>query len=385
MQDTSVGFVVVSYNAADLLERCLESLYRQSAGPSCIVVVDNGSVDATAERLRRDHPTVRLIELGRNEGFAAACNVGIRALFADPACRYVGLVNQDAWLADDWVERLLRFAEGHPRGAGFQGLTVDGRDHDVVDSFGLYVGRAGRAIQLGYRSRNPPSEAGEVFGVNAAAALYRRAFLCAQPFGGEYLDADLFMYLEDVDLAARAVVMGWHNYFVKGAVAYHLGSGEDRENRPLSLRMTSRNDVLVLVKNLPWPVVLRSLPGMARSELARLRLLVNAGEFAKFAAVLRGRLESLLLLPRFVGKRRLLRAHRSVARAHLQQLMQGGVLRLEEPRAPQVGVSSRHRPGGGSSGRPGGVGGPGRAAGRSQTVPPRSPCAAASPARSWPG
>jgi GT2 family glycosyltransferase len=335
MQDISVGFVVVSYNAWDLLEHCLESLHRQSVGPSCIVVVDNGSVDGTPERLRRDHPTVRLIELGRNEGFAAACNVGIRALFADPACRYVGLINQDAWLADDWLECLLRFAEGHPRGAGFQGLTVDGRDHDVVDSFGLYVGTAGRAIQLGYRSRDLPLQAGEVFGVNAAAALYSRAFLCTQPFGEEYLDADLFVYLEDVDLAARAVVMGWHNYFVKGAVAYHLGSGGDRENRPLSLRMTSRNDVLVLVKNLPWPVVLRSMPGMGRSELARLRSFVKSGEFSKVAAVLRGRLESLLLLPRFVGKRRVLGPHRSVARAHLQQLMQGCVLDLEEPPAPQ--------------------------------------------------
>lgn len=335
MQDTSVGFVVVSYNALDLLERCLESLYRQSPGPACIVVVDNGSEDGTPERLRRDHPTVRLIELGRNAGFAAACNVGIGALFADCACRYVGLVNQDAWLADNWLECLLGFAERHPRGAGFQGLTVDGRDHDVVDSFGLYMGTAGRAIQLGYRSRNPPPGTGEVFGVNAAAALYSGAFLCAQPFGEEYLDADLFMYLEDVDLAARAVVMGWHNYFVKGAVAYHLGSGGDRENRAFSLRMTSRNDVLVLVKNLPWPVVLRSLPGMGRSELARLRSFVKAGEFAKVAALVRGRLESLLLLPRFVGKRRLLRPHRSVARPHLRQLMQGGVLGLEEPRAPQ--------------------------------------------------
>jgi GT2 family glycosyltransferase len=323
MQDNAVAFVIACWNSRDLLDACLNSIYRQTAGKALIVVVDNGSDDGSQDHLRARHPTVQLIEAGQNLLFAAACNIGIRAAFADPACRYVALLNDDAWLADDWLEKILSFAGEHVDGAGFQGLTLDARDHNVVDSFGLYIGHAGRAIQMGYRGRNLHPTTGEVFGVTGAAALYSRAFLSEQPFGDEYLDADLRMYLEDVDVAARAVVMGWKNYFVEDAVAYHLGSGEGREDRTLSLRLTCRNDVLVLVKNLPWSVVARTMPGMVRAELARYRGFLKAGDYRKIATMLHGRLLGLVSLPRFLRKRSVLQPHRAVTPDRLWGLMAG--------------------------------------------------------------
>jgi GT2 family glycosyltransferase len=323
MQDNAVAFVIVCWNARDRLDACLSSIERQTAGRALVVVVDNGSEDGSQDHIRASHPAVHLIEAGRNLLFAAACNLGIMAALADPACRYVALLNDDAWLADDWLERLLGFAEQHADGAGFQGLTLDARDHGVVDSVGLYIGHAGRAIQMGYRSRDLRPATGEVFGVNAAACLYSRVFLSAQPFGDEYLDADLRMYLEDVDVAARAVVMGWKNYFVNGAVAYHLGSGGGREDRKLSLRLACRNDVLVLVKNLPWPVVARTMPGMLRAELARYRGFLKARDYGKVGAMLHGRLLGVVSLPRFLRKRSVLRPHRVVTRDRLWELMAG--------------------------------------------------------------
>jgi GT2 family glycosyltransferase len=330
MLDHTVAFVIVCWNSRDLLDTCLGSIDRQTAGKSLVIVVDNGSEDGSQAHIRASYPTVQLIEAGRNLLFAAACNVGIRAALADPACRYVAFLNDDAWLADDWLERLLSFAEHHVDGAGFQGLTLDARDHDVVDSFGLYIGHAGRAIQMGYRGRDLQPETGEVFGVNAAACLYSRAFLSAQPFGDEYLDADLRMYLEDVDLAARAVVMGWKNYFVKEAVAYHLGSGGGREDRTLALRLTCRNDVLVLVKNLPWSLVARTVPGMLRAELARYRGFLRTGDYRKVGTMMYGRLLGVLNLPRFLGKRSVLGPHRRITRDRLWNLMAGSPSGLSE-------------------------------------------------------
>jgi GT2 family glycosyltransferase len=246
----------------------------------------------------------------------------------------VALLNDDAYLADDWLERLLAFAEIHPEGAAFQGLTLDAGDQDVVDSFGLYLGHAGRAIQMGYRSRGLRPETGEVFGVNGAAALYSRSFLAAQPFGQEYLDADFRMYLEDVDLSARAVVLGWRNYFVREAVAYHWGSGGGREDRSLSLRMTCRNDVLVLVKNLPWSVIARTIPGMVRAELARYRDFLKTGEYRKVAAMLSGRALGAVNLPRFLGKRSVLTPHRTITTDRLWRLMAGGMPGTQDSGGP---------------------------------------------------
>ena len=330
MQDSGVAFVIVSWNHRELLDACLTSIRRQTAARSAVVVVDNASEDGSPEYVLANHPTVHLIQAGRNLGFPAACNIGIRTALADPACRYVSLLNDDAWIADDWLAALLTFAEAHPDGAGFQGLTVDAREPDVVDSFGLYIGHAGRAIQMGYRGRGLHPATGEVFGVNAAAALYSRAFLSAQPFGEDYLDADLHMYLEDVDLAARAIVMGWRNYFVEDAVAYHLGSGGGREDRALSLRMTSRNDVLVLVKNLPWSVVARTAPGMIRAELARYRRFLKTGDYRKVGTMIHGRLLGLVALPGFVRKRGVLTPHRTVSKGRLRRLMAGPTPGIEE-------------------------------------------------------
>jgi len=101
------------------LDACLNSIYRQTAGRALVVVVDNGSEDGSQDHIRANHPTVQLIEAGRNL-LLAACNLGIRAALADPACRYVALLNDDAWAADDWLERLLAFAEQHADGAGFR-------------------------------------------------------------------------------------------------------------------------------------------------------------------------------------------------------------------------------------------------------------------------
>ena len=96
MLDHTVAVVIVCWNSRDLLDTCLGSIDRQTAGKSLVIVVDNGSEDGTQDHIRASYPTVQLIEAGRNLLFAAACNVGIRAALADPACRYVAFLNDDA-------------------------------------------------------------------------------------------------------------------------------------------------------------------------------------------------------------------------------------------------------------------------------------------------
>lgn len=306
MSGGEVAFVVVSWNSRERVGGAVGSAARQGAR---VIVVDNGSQDGTPEHVGATYPDAMLIDARANLGFPAAANLGIAEALADPACRFVGLLNDDAWLGDGWLAAILAFAAGHPEGAGFQGLTLDGTDPSVVDSVGLTIGHAGRAIQLGYRQRGPRPGTGEVFGVNAAAALYRRAFLEAQPFG-EVLDAGLQMYLEDVDLAARAELLGWRNFFVEGAVAYHLGSGGGRDRRPRTVRLNSRNEILVLVKNLPWGLVARTVPGMVHAELARDRDYVRARDRRALVAALQGRLAALAALPAYLRKRAVLKPYR---------------------------------------------------------------------------
>src|SRR3954454_18165732 len=102
-----VSVVVVTYDSAEWIERCLASV----AGLET-VVVDNGSRDGTVDLVRSRFPDARVIER-ENDGLAAGWNAGIAATDKP----YVLLLNSDAWLEEGAAARLLASGGPPPRGA----------------------------------------------------------------------------------------------------------------------------------------------------------------------------------------------------------------------------------------------------------------------------
>src|SRR5437899_10352501 len=102
-----VDVVVVTYNALPYIEQCLQSVPSWPA-----VVVDHGSTDGTLALVRRRFPAVRVVEQ-ENLGLAAGWNRGIREMSSP----YVLILNADAWSVGDGVQRLLAFADQHPKAA----------------------------------------------------------------------------------------------------------------------------------------------------------------------------------------------------------------------------------------------------------------------------
>jgi N-acetylglucosaminyl-diphospho-decaprenol L-rhamnosyltransferase len=134
-QVTAVDVVIPSWNGWALLERCLDSLARQTR-PATVIVVDNGSTDGTAGRLAAEHPAVRLVPLDRNRGFGAAVNRGVAAGSAP----FVVLVNNDVECDAEFVERLIAPMEADGRVGSVAGLLLrPGRA--TVDSYGLELDR----------------------------------------------------------------------------------------------------------------------------------------------------------------------------------------------------------------------------------------------------
>lgn len=314
-------FIVVCWNNRDLLEECFETIYSQTSKDYSIICVDNGSSDDSVSYIKDNHPNVILIENKKNDGFAIGNNIGIRKALEDKDCKYIALLNTDARLGEDWLEELVLFAERHQKGASFQTPTVDYYDHDVLDSYGITIDLQGRAMQLGYRSPISKLKDKRVFGVNAAACLYARAFLEAQPFGSDYFDSDLWMYLEDVDLAARATVMGWENWFVAKSLAYHMGSASSGKNPGFSVYMIYRNNLPLLIKNLPTRILMRVIPGVLVTDLATLWRLAKSRNFSTLKALVKGRIVSLGLIFLFIRKRRLLNGARKIPLSQLRILM----------------------------------------------------------------
>src|SRR5579862_3587417 len=116
--ELDVTVVVVTFNALPWLERCLESV-----GGHDVVVVDHGSTDGTLELVRERFPAARIVEQA-NKGMGGGNNAGMR----EASSRYFFLLNSDAWVVGDSLDRLVRFADERPDAAavGPRLLNTDG-------------------------------------------------------------------------------------------------------------------------------------------------------------------------------------------------------------------------------------------------------------------
>ncbi|HET9224065.1 MAG TPA: glycosyltransferase family 2 protein [Roseiflexaceae bacterium] len=131
----SLAIITVSWNTRELLHRCIDSVHSSLGGSGLdysIVIVDNASSDGTPAMLRLAHPEVRLIESGRNLGFAGGNNLALRRVLGDegwgmgvgsgsptpnsqlPTPQYVMLLNPDTEIVGDALPRLVRYLENHP-------------------------------------------------------------------------------------------------------------------------------------------------------------------------------------------------------------------------------------------------------------------------------
>jgi len=220
-----LSILVVSWNCAALLERCLEAL-AEHGPPDCeTIVVDNASADGTAARVRARFPGVRLVELPENAGFARGNNVALDLARAP----YLLLLNPDTEVRAGSLESLVQFLDARPR-AGICAPPLwnpDGSRQPTVLFFPtlrgellrqtmLYRLLPGRERAEAARTDTRPAEA-----VSGAALCIRRAVVDA--IGP--LDPDLFMFYEDVDWCLRAREAGWEVWFVEGPGVVHVKAG----------------------------------------------------------------------------------------------------------------------------------------------------------------
>jgi GT2 family glycosyltransferase len=294
-----IDVIIPNYNGAAYLPTCLDALRRQTRRDFCIVVVDDGSTDDSRALLARSYPEVQVIAVPRNRGLAAAVNAGFHATGGE----YVVLLNNDTEAHPRWLEHLIGALERFPTYAfaASKLLLFDRRDH--LHSAGDFYRADGVPGNRGVWQRDSGQYdvMEEVFGPCAGAAAYRRSALEALAENGQVFDEDLVMYCEDVDLNLRARLRGFRTVYVPRAVVYHRLSATGGGS--LASYYCGRNFILVWAKNMPGALVLRYWPAMLRAQIGlALHALRHIREPAARAR-LRGQLDGLRTLPRFIRKR----------------------------------------------------------------------------------
>jgi GT2 family glycosyltransferase len=231
-----LSVVVVSYNSAGLLERCLAAVRAHPVGEMEIIVVDNASSDGSAALVRERFPEVMLIANDVNRGFGAANNQALRRATGE----LVALVNPDCEVRDAAIAQLVCFLRAHPRAAvAGGGLRYgDGAFQHSAFRFPSLAQIALDFFPLNWRLLESP--------LNGRYAQARRhtpfqidhplgAFMCLRRTAFEQaggFDEAFFMYVEEVDLCYRIKRAGWEVWCVPDAVAVHLGGQSTRLNAP---------------------------------------------------------------------------------------------------------------------------------------------------------
>ena len=241
-----VSVVVVTWNAAGHLERCLESVRGYET-----VVVDNGSTDGTVSLVRERFPGVRLIEQD-NKGMGGGNNAGILAATG----RYVLLLNSDAWVVGDAVEKLAAFADTHPR-AAVVGPRLESPDGSLQRSVRGEPTLWRLATEyLFIRKLGPQTDAFNAF--YGGGFPYDRSLLVESLYGAALLvrreaveevglfDESFFMFSEETDWLHRFRRAGWEVWFTPDAEVVHLGGASHGgrlyvENLRGILRFMSKN------------------------------------------------------------------------------------------------------------------------------------------------
>jgi len=291
----AISIILVTFNSSTHIESCLDSIFNQSFKDYEVIVIDNASTDETKSLLKAKYRDVTLLENSENFGPCHARNQGI----TKASGKFILCLDHDVKLLNNFLENMRKAIESQDTigAAGAKILMVNAK---TIYSTGIYPSYLWRFYDIGSGREDGPGfrEKKYVFGVSAAAVIYRREALETIKQNEEYFDEDFFYFFEDVDVSWRIKKRGWHLIYAPDAECLHI-SGRSRNKDKISQYLCMRNRYLLIMKNESSRGLLRCLIVFFIYDLWRdlFMLIVNPKYFLKAA------FEVIKLLPRMFKKR----------------------------------------------------------------------------------
>jgi GT2 family glycosyltransferase len=249
----SVALVILNWNTAHYLKRFLPSILATSYSNKEIYVIDNNSSDNSLPMLRECFPSVHVLEMKENRGFAGGYNFGLAQIKTD----YYLIVNSDIEVTVGFIEPLIDLLEGNPQIGICQPklLALDnkqmfeyaGAAGGWIDQLGFPFAR-GRVLTTIEEDNGQYDSTEELFWATGACMCLSAALF--EKTGGFY--DFYFMHQEDIDLCWRVRNIGYSIYACPESVVYHIGGGTLSWEKPLKTFLTFRNNYILLSRNLPF-------------------------------------------------------------------------------------------------------------------------------------
>ena len=309
MKQTAV--VILNWNGQKHLAHYMPSVVKHTSTDARIVVADNGSTDDSVSFLQENYPSVEILRLDKNYGFAEGYNRALREIQA----KYYILLNSDVEVTAGWIEPLIEMLQQDDAIAAVAPKLLSDVERDKFE----YAGAAGGFIDyLGYplcrgrilstieQDKGQYDSPREVFWASGAAFCCRAEIF--HKLGG--FDKDFFAHMEEIDLCWRMQLAGYKVMSEPRSVVYHLGGGTLPNESPGKLYLNYRNNLAMLYKCAPTMqrftvAILRPL-----ADLLSVLIYLLKGEIKLAAATLRAYRDFFALHKELGKKRKAVRSSR---------------------------------------------------------------------------
>ena len=245
-----VSVVTPNYNGERFLKNFLESLNEDSEYIGEVIIIDNGSSDASLDYLKSNafnFPIV-LIENKENLGFAPAVNQGILKARNE----LIFSINNDTEIKKGSIKALTDLITSANDIFSVQAKMLQYDNKELIDDVGDEYNLLAWTKKTGENHRSSEYEdVRDIFSSCAGAAMYKKSIL--NEIG--LFDDNFFAYMEDVDLAIRSRINGYRNLLCPDAIVYHIGSATSGSRyNEFKVKLAARNNVWVVYKNFPIPL-----------------------------------------------------------------------------------------------------------------------------------
>lgn len=252
---SKVAIVILNYNGKKYLEHFLPSVV-QNTSEASIIIADNASTDDSIAFIEQNYPALPLIRMQENTGFSTGYNIALRQVEAE----YYVLLNSDVEVTSGWLVPLLKLMDSNSNIAACQPKIKSFHHKDTFEHAGAGGGYMdilgfpfcrGRILDHVEKDNGQYNDTKEVFWASGACMVVRAELY--HRFGG--LDDDFFAHMEEIDLCWRLKNAGYQIFYCGESEVYHVGGGTLGYKSPRKLYLNFRNSLVMLVKNLPSPLV----------------------------------------------------------------------------------------------------------------------------------
>lgn len=252
---------ILNWNGQQYLEKFLPGVVRYSSVPDVrIFVADNGSTDNSINFIKKNFKNVGIIEFDRNYGFAD----GYNKVFNEINSKYYILLNSDVEVTENWIDPIIAKMDSDPSIAAAMPKILSFKERSKFE----YAGAAGGFIdKWGYpfcrgrilnnieNDNNQYNKPIEIFWASGACMFIKSKVF--KEAGG--FDRDFFAHMEEIDLCWRIKNNGYKIYCFPDTKVYHVGGGTLPNESPSKLYLNFRNNLYLLLKNLPEKKLFRVL------------------------------------------------------------------------------------------------------------------------------